>query len=57
MYSILLKIPRQNYVTKYQHEERYKPTTCHIERKITMRHKFQMAHNASNINHIEKNIF
>ena len=50
------EIPRQKYVKKYQHEERYKPTKCHIYIKMTTKSKLQMSCNASNINHFENNI-
>ena len=49
------KFPDKVY-KKYQHEERYKPTKCHIYIKMTMKCKFQMACNPSNINHFEKNV-
>ena len=39
------EIPRQKYVKKYQHKERYKPRKCHIYIEMLRKCKFQMPHN------------
>ena len=48
------EIPRQKYIEKHQHEERYKPRKCHIYIEMIRKFKFQMAHNPWNISHFEK---
>ena len=37
------KFPDKNEERKYQHEETYKPTKCHMYSKIISKCKFQMA--------------
>ena len=49
------KFPDKNG-EKYQHEETYKPTKCHMYTKIISKCKFQMNHKPGNRNYSEKNV-